>query len=648
MIQKFNQSERMRKKTSRSSARRQQRQSQLVYDNLEHRQLMATLVGNNTVTYQDVDGDTVTVAFSGRFLTAANANSIFNFSTGSVSGSNAARQQLRTINLSGLTAGGRSSITVSVVPSASGDGRANVGQILATGVDLGNVTVNGDLGRIRSGDSNARTRGLGVLSVQYLGFEGTFTGAPNLETEVVGSIRGINVTNSIFGAYIRTEAAGNIDAINIGTSLIGGTAANSGAIYSSGNIGNVSLGGSLAGSSGSVSGSLHAAGNIGNVTIGNAVFGSSGNESGSISATRVGSLSVVGSLYGGVGQKSGSINYVAGNLRIGGSIFGGSGNQSAWVQFVSPNRGNVDIAGGIVGGAGETSGNLGYGESSANRVNIGGNVQGGSGERSGQVAMPMNSLTIGGSVLGGTGSRSGSVIVGRIDSLTINGDIRGGNAFGTASLTNSGYISVVSAQTITVGGNLVAGLDGTSGAYEYNGAIVATNAIRNLTIRGNILGNSSNPFLIQAFGQESPRGRTDLAFETISITGNVTRAKLLAGVGPRGTSFNADAQVRELVVGGNWTASDFLVGVYHAGVGVYRKYTGSRVKDSWTVTSSVGRISITGSINGTLSAGDHFGFASEHILSFTRGTTPFPMTTGKSNDNRLLDTIFADVRLLEV
>lgn len=638
----------MCKKATRASARRQHKQPTLNYDNLEHRQLMATLVGNNTVTYQDVDGDAVTVAFSGRFLTAANVNSIFNFNTGSVSGSNATPQQLRTINLSGLSAAGRSSITVSVVRSGAGNGLAHVGQILATGVDLGNVTVNGDLARIRSGDSNPGTRGLGVLNVQSIGLEGTFTGAPNLQTEVVGSIRGINVTHSIYGAYIRTEAAGNIDTMTIGGSLFGGSFANSGAVYSSGNIGNVSIGGSLFGSSGLISGSLHAAGNIGNVTIGGSLFGSSGNESGSISASRVSSLTVAGSLFGNVGQKSGSVNYLAGNLRIGGSVSGGPGIESGLVQFVSTNRGNVDIAGGIFGGSGARSGNLGYGESSANRVNIGGNVQGGSGEQSGRISLPLTSLTIGGSVIGGTGSWSGSVSVGSVDSLTINGDIRGGNAFGTASLSNSGYLSVVAAQSITVGGNLIAGIDGTSGTYEYNGAIVATHDIRNLTIRGNIVGNSSNPFLISAFGQESPRGRTDLAFGTISITGNVTRAKILAGVNPRGTRFNADAQVRELTVGGSWTASDFLVGVYHAGSGIYRKYAGSGVKDSSTVTSSVGRISITGSINGTSSAGDHYGLVSEHILSFTRGTTPFPMTTGQSNDNRLLDTVFADVRLLEV
>jgi hypothetical protein len=69
------------------------------YQLLENRQLMATLLSSSAVSYQDIDGDQVTVNFSGRFLTAGNVNSIFQFDTGSVSGSNAARQQLRSLNL---------------------------------------------------------------------------------------------------------------------------------------------------------------------------------------------------------------------------------------------------------------------------------------------------------------------------------------------------------------------------------------------------------------------------------------------------------------------------------------------------------------------------------------------------------------------
>jgi hypothetical protein len=51
------------------------------------------------VTYQDADGDTVT--FTKPFLTDANAINVFTFDTGTVDGSNATKQQLRSLNLTG-------------------------------------------------------------------------------------------------------------------------------------------------------------------------------------------------------------------------------------------------------------------------------------------------------------------------------------------------------------------------------------------------------------------------------------------------------------------------------------------------------------------------------------------------------------------
>jgi hypothetical protein len=46
------------------------------------------LVNAKTVTYQDIAGDTVTVALSNSLLAAANVNSVFLFTFGSVNGDN--------------------------------------------------------------------------------------------------------------------------------------------------------------------------------------------------------------------------------------------------------------------------------------------------------------------------------------------------------------------------------------------------------------------------------------------------------------------------------------------------------------------------------------------------------------------------------
>ena len=53
-----------------------------------------------------------------------------------------------------LTTGGfaGANLTVSAKRATAGDGLANIGYIKATGVNLGSVTINGDLGRIDAGD----------------------------------------------------------------------------------------------------------------------------------------------------------------------------------------------------------------------------------------------------------------------------------------------------------------------------------------------------------------------------------------------------------------------------------------------------------------------------------------------------------------
>ncbi|MBC7965782.1 MAG: hypothetical protein H7Z17_07630, partial [Fuerstia sp.] len=78
---------------------------------LETRVLPATLVNPTTLTYQDIDGDDVSVTFSNPILTAANVNSVFLFNSGNVNGNNTFPQQLRQIKVSDLAAAAGTTIT---------------------------------------------------------------------------------------------------------------------------------------------------------------------------------------------------------------------------------------------------------------------------------------------------------------------------------------------------------------------------------------------------------------------------------------------------------------------------------------------------------------------------------------------------------
>src|SRR4051812_35727143 len=90
---------------------------------LEGRLVPATLVSPTVLTYQDVDGDTVTVRISKPVLNSGNVNQVFTF------GSNSAQQQLQAINLPATAAG--AAVTVTAVRSAAngGNGFANVGRV---------------------------------------------------------------------------------------------------------------------------------------------------------------------------------------------------------------------------------------------------------------------------------------------------------------------------------------------------------------------------------------------------------------------------------------------------------------------------------------------------------------------------------------
>src|SRR5260221_8892990 len=123
---------------------------------LEPRDAPATLVSGTRLSYQDVDGDSVAVTFSKSILTAGNVNSVFTFDVGSVNGANAVEQQLRRIDLTGIGApAAGTAITTAATrsPTNGGDGYAAVGEIIATGINLGTVTIDGDLVHVDAGSS---------------------------------------------------------------------------------------------------------------------------------------------------------------------------------------------------------------------------------------------------------------------------------------------------------------------------------------------------------------------------------------------------------------------------------------------------------------------------------------------------------------
>jgi hypothetical protein len=487
----------------------------LCMEQLETRDAPATLVGANKVTYQDADGDNVAVTFSKPILNAGNVNSVFTFGSGNVNGSNAVKQQLRVVDLVGVAGAAGTAITTSAVrsPVTGGDGFAALGQIDATGIDLGAVTIDGDLGRVLAGDATTATTGLAGLTALSLGRFGTSTGAADLHTVVQGKLGNLTVKSDVKEAWVEAKGGpdGRIGAVSIGGSLLGGTASPSGCIASSGAMGTVRITGNVEGGAGGAAGQIASFSTLAGVIIGGSVIGGAGTSSGTIASIGpMGTVRIIGHVQGGGGSDSGVIrsSSTLAGVTVGGALIGGAGSSSGRIastgamgtvritgnvqgggvsdsgEIVSSSTlAGVTIGGSLLGGAGNSSGRI-ESTGAMGTVRITGNVQGGGGDASGEIFSnsTLAGVTIGGSLLGGAGNSSGIVFsTGAMGTVRITGDVQGGG------VTDSGEIfSFSTLAGMTIGGSLL------GGAGFDSGRIASSGAMGTVRITGDLVGGSAS------------------------------------------------------------------------------------------------------------------------------------------------------------
>ena len=450
-------------------------------EHLESRHLLATLISPQIVRFQDLDGDTVDVALSRPVLTAANVDSVFRFTAGGVSGDNSIRQGLLDIRLSEVLAGIRG-VNLQVLVSAraaggSSDGAAAVGHVSAEGIDLGNVRIDGSLGRIRAGDANLLTPGLRRLTTISLG-EGTVPKGGDYRSVIQGrvdAIRSVDIRGSI---DVQGREAGQIGSIELFGSIVGGAADGSGSVTASGPIGTVSID-SLLGGAGNRSGRIEASrfDSIRTRNPGIGLRGGDGNESGSIAATGRTGIGTIDVSYvvGGSGDGSGAVSSAGGINRLTTTALeGAAGERSGSVTA----RGTINTArASVLGGAGAFSGVISAAD--VRRVTSS-TVRGGSGMNSGaittsgsigraQVIVEIKGGTGAGSgvvradgvitrldaqsITGGGGTASGGIYGGmRIDYVRVSGTVSGGDGRLSGSIGSAGKVGFVSCDRL-VGGD---------------------------------------------------------------------------------------------------------------------------------------------------------------------------------------------------
>lgn len=560
-------------------------------------------------------------------------------------------------------------LTITATPKAGlGDSFANIGFINAAGIDLGAVSLNGDLTKIIAGDGNTDKTSPGLVSLTVQSMGGFFrigeslingpVGKLTIKTDsdgatfrvLSGGLGALSIGGDLRGGGANfdglIEASGDIGSISIRGSIIGTGDAQNGAIEAGGNIGKVFIGGSLRSDVPSLlDGSITAVGNIGAITVkgdmqgiitaggnitslavGGSVSGRFGNDgAGFVSAGgTLGSLTIVGSLLGDGGDESARIESGGhmGAVKIGGSIRGGAGEDSGSLHS-DRNIGAITIGGSLVGGSSGGAGTISAfspgGISTIGAVKIGGNIEGGSGDSTGEIVTQhfIASVTVGGSVIGSSGEESGTIFVSPavgssrgIGPVKIGVDLRGGSADGSGTIAAFGG----NIASVTVGGSFSGGADM---------GIIAGGKLGPVKIGGDI--SSSGGLLIQARGVFG----TPLAIASVTVGGDVSGVDILAGYDYTLGGQTPDVQIGAVTVGGNWLGGSIVAGAL-ANNDIFGDADDTAIfGGNPAIFSKIASITIKGYLTGSFAGS---GFVAQEIGKLKIGTATIPLTAGPSND----------------
>jgi hypothetical protein len=606
-----------------------------------------TIVNSTTASYFDQDGDKVTVKITGAAPGASLSKDDFRFSTGQFG------SQLKLLNFSDdMQEWAHANITISAVPFKTGtvtrgDSFATVGYINATGVDLGKVIVNGDLGQIDAGDATTKTPGLASLTVASMGVFvnsqlPTQTGIPNQVSDIVGKLGSLTIKGDMIRALVNVTGGstdGAVGDVKISGDVVGiGFLASSG-VKSSGPMGNVTVGGSIFGGSTTQVGSIISGTTMGNVTVVGSIYGGSASSTGIIeSGTNMGNVIVKGSIIGGTTDHTGNVHSRAkmGNVTIGGSIIGGT--------VVDPVN---DLDSGIVYA-------FGTGDESVGNVKVGGNLVGSNSDFGGSIfaSNKLGNVTIGGFIKGSTGSQGGNVESGNaMGFVKISGDATGGSGFASGSIYTFGDGSIK-------GVSILGALEGTVNTTQTG--ILSGGALGPVTL-GEVRSPFNNSVRISAEGKLNPKNAGEAtAIKSITVLGSVKNALFLGGYATNGAATNPDATIGAVKVNGNWTATSLIAGITNLGLDNAAggagtnadninygdthdfKTTGEAMPDM--LFSGIASITIKGFAAGTVGGTDFFGIVSERIGAvkvggrayvLATGTDPVGFNLGTTNDFRV-------------
>ncbi|MGB8168534.1 MAG: hypothetical protein WCF18_13640 [Chthoniobacteraceae bacterium] len=511
--------------------------------------LEARIAPAAVLTFQNLDGETIKIASSkGTKADLMNAATISAF--GELDKLDVSHTKFPT----DIFAGADITISVSKLSAHPTNIFANVGFIDATGIDLGTVTVNGDLGKIDAGDGDSSTAGVKSLNVHSLGVLGTKTGAPDLDSTIIGALKTLKVTTDMKDALLLVggsnalhDADGSISTLTIGGSLIGGATANRGEIFTTGDMGAVKIGHNLEGGAGTNSGSLFtkAGGKIASVNIGGSIIGGAGDNEAEIASSAIGPVTIGHDVKGGSGSGSGEISSLTSitSISIGGSLIGDAGFSSGSIS-APDSIGAVKIGHDLHGSSGSLSGRIGCQNGKIASVTIGGTFAGGSNTFTGEISSnKIGPVKIGHDLAGGTASQSGRIIaVDSIEAVTLGGSLIGGTTGATGIISAGGAMGFVK-----IGGDVRGGSGGLDSAMISSGAKLA-----GVSIGGSLIGGA---------GDDSAEITSMGAIGPVKIGHD-----LLGGDGHASGNISGNS-LTSIVIGGSLIGKSFTTGA-HSGNGI--------------------------------------------------------------------------------
>jgi hypothetical protein len=432
-----------------------------------------------TATWVNTDGETVSLMITKGKLKPANFDLTTDPATGEV-----------TVNLFDISAahfGAKfhgTSINVQIA-APSTMGFADIRAINAKGIDLGRVTVAGDLGQIDAGDADLSTPAIRRLQAAQMGFFGA-----------AGQLAGQDTMSKIRGPLVKLQLDELLSAfINV---VGGGT----------GSIEQLSIG-TMDGAreDGMFDGSVRASGPIAEVSV--------GGEGGV-------------SIAGGIGDYSGVIwsRKSIGPITVGGDLMGGDGFDSGAIFAGSPDKQNAPLArkigpvaihGSILGGVGNFSGTL-YADTKVKAVTVDGSVVGGDGTLSGSIISGggFGTISIGGNLESSTGSQSGSIVAfdGDAPSIAIEGELIAGN-FALSGIHINGFLGALSfASAPHVDGQAI--------------DVRALLGVGSITVTEDM----NDVFVLAGYDADGFPRTGNVSIGTVNIGGDFAGGGLLAGAGP--------------------------------------------------------------------------------------------------------------------